>query len=451
MLGKREVLDTLRELSDLPVWLVGGVAVDFHVGRWTRDHGDIDLVAFAEDRPLLESALRARGFALERDRGWITSWTRSVSLAFEERVDAVTGNIVVRDSGDGVIPGIYPEPPGNLDPSRSRELDGVRFRVASAESEWVYTVGFRSFRPGARLRGRADLRLLESVIPDIDVLRPWIGARKPLARAGRIEARPFSGDIDLVAMQRLVSSLWPQGRHPGGLAWSVTTDQLDDVVLYEDGDELVGFVGQENRSPPLAAVPEAFEHIAAAAGVELLAGSGRMMRRAATSQVPPAPNGYSVRSVHDDELDARVQVHRDAWNPHDLPWHADHRPPYPPDARSGFNGAIYQRVRRAWMYDPFLDLTAVAPDGSFAGCCIVWFDPRTATAEIEPLGVVPAHRRRGVAGALCTEATRRVAELGGRELFISQEPNEAYPAPAAAYARAGFEVVEQGRLYRRTV
>lgn len=450
MLSKREVLETLRQLSDLPLWLVGGVATDFHVGRWTRDHGDIDLVAFAEDRPSLEAALRSRGFELERDRGWITNWTRGVSLAFEERVDAVTGNLVVRDATDGVIPGIYPLVPGNLDPSRWRELEGVRFRVASAEDEWLYTVGFRAFRPGAPVRDRAGLRLLESVIADVDALRPLIGARLPLSRAGRIEPRPFAGDADLVAMQRLVSSLWPQGRHPGGLAWSVTTDQIDDLTLYEDGDELVGFVGAEDGDPVLAALPDALDEVAAAAGVERAPGAGRMMRRDATVDVPSSPDGYTVRSVRTDELDARVEVHREAWNPHHLPWHPDHRPSYAPDARSGHSREIYERVRRAWMYDPSLDLVAVAPDGSFAGSCIVWFDPRTATAEIEPLGVVPSHRRRGVAGALCNEATRRVAELGGRELFISQHPNEAYPAPAAAYGRVGFEVVEHGHTYRRT-
>src|SRR6266550_2802543 len=108
MLNKRTVLESLRSLQGLPLWLAGGVAVDFHVGRWTRDHHDIDLVAFASDRELLSRGLGRRGFALVRDRGWITNWTGGVSLAFEERVDDVTGNLVVRDSSDGVIPGVYP-------------------------------------------------------------------------------------------------------------------------------------------------------------------------------------------------------------------------------------------------------------------------------------------------------------------------------------------------------
>lgn len=415
MLDKQTALSVLGSLADLPVWLAGGIALDFHLGRWTRDHHDVDLVAFAEDRARLSGELRARGFELTRDRGWITNWTSNVSLAFEERVDDVTGNLVVRDFADGVIPGIYPGVPGNLDPSRVLTLEGVSFRVASAEDEWVYTMGFRAFRPGASLRGPEHRRLLETVIPNVDGLRAHIGMRLPLARAGTTRPRPFASDVDLVAMQRLASLKWPSGRHPGGLAWSVTTDQVEDLTLIEDGDELVDFAYREDGTEQTSTTP-----------------LDRFMTRAATGDVPPPPAGYHVRGVRDEDLVARVEVHRAAWNPHELPWHPDHRPAYPPDARSSHTIEMYQRVRNAWMYDPELDLVAVAPDGSFAGCCIAWLDPRTGAAEIEPLGVTPQHRRRGVAQALCHEATRRVAEAGGQQLIISQWPNPRYPAPAGA-------------------
>jgi GNAT superfamily N-acetyltransferase len=423
MLDKRTALDTLRRLDGLSLWLAGGLAVDFYAERWTRDHHDIDLVAFADERERLTDEFRVRGFEMTKDRGWITNWTRNVSLAFEERVDAVTGNLVVRDFTDGVIPGIYPGVPGNLDPRRVRTIDDVSFRVASAEDEWVYTMGFRAFRPGAPVRSHASRQLLESFIADLDALRPRIGLRAPLARTGRVRRRPFSSDIDVVAMQRLASANWPQGRHPGGLAWSVATDQVEDLTLIEDGDELLDFTWREDGAYHTSTTP--LEHV---------------MTRCATEDVPPPPDGYHVRSVRDHELAARVDVHRAAWNPHELPWNPEHRPSYPPDARSGHTLEAYHRVRKAWMYDPSLDLVAVAPDGSFAGCCIAWLDPRTAVAEIEPLGVAPAHRRRGVAQALCHEATRRVAQVGGRQLIIGQWPNPAYPAPAGAYAKAGFEL-----------
>jgi len=50
---KDYVLDTLDLLGALPAWLAGGIAADFHVGRWTREHEDADLVAFEDDRSSL--------------------------------------------------------------------------------------------------------------------------------------------------------------------------------------------------------------------------------------------------------------------------------------------------------------------------------------------------------------------------------------------------------------
>lgn len=245
----------------------------------------------------------------------------------------------------------------------------------------------------------------------------------PLHRTGTVRTRPFEGPADLVAMQRLASARWPAGRHPGGLGWSIATNQVERLLLEEDGDGLLEFTWFEDGLDHSSTTP--LPHL---------------MVREATDDVPASPAGYTVRSVLDDELPARVAVHRAAWNPHALPWHPDHRPQYPPDARSGHSLEMYEAVRRAWMYDPTRDLVAVAPDGSLVGCCIVWLDERTQVAEIEPLGVVPAHRRRGVAQAVCHEATRRVAAAGGRQLVIARWPNPAYPAPAGAYARAGFDV-----------
>jgi predicted N-acetyltransferase YhbS len=287
---------------------------------------------------------------------------------------------------------------------------------------------------------------------------------------------------DLVRMQRLASRLWPLGFHPGGLAWAVATDQLGgEIALFGDGHDVVGFagtdldrlLGQADPARPDAAraVVEWFlerdpsgtmrvgvvdADVVFRAALES-AGFARLedekpeylMRRDASLDVPPPPPGYTVRATAPHETDTRAAVHRAAWNPHALPWHPDHRPDYPPEAASTHGDACYARVRAAPLYDPDLDLVAVAADGGFAGCCIAWLDPATGSAEIEPLGVAPAHRRRGVATALCHEAVRRVAAKGGREVVISAGPNLAYPAPAGAYAKAGFRAVERGRLYAR--
>jgi hypothetical protein len=56
-------LDSLLRRHDVPYWLFGGWAVDFHAGRVTRDHADIDIAIYSADR--------ARLAAILRDHGWV--------------------------------------------------------------------------------------------------------------------------------------------------------------------------------------------------------------------------------------------------------------------------------------------------------------------------------------------------------------------------------------------
>ncbi len=121
-----------------------------------------------------------------------------------------------------------------------------------------------------------------------------------------------------------------------------------------------------------------------------------------------------------------------------------------PGATSSYDRAAHERVLQTTLYDPDLDLVVEAPDGSLVGCCIVWYDPQLASAEVEPLGIHPGHRRKGLAAALCHEAVARVGRRGGSEVFINAGPREAYPATSGAYMKAGFAIRVRGRRYRLT-
>jgi hypothetical protein len=194
-LTKDEALDTLRILTKLDhtVWLAGGLAADFYVGRWTRDHHDIDLVSFEDDRAALTNDFEGSGFSQTADEGWITRWTRTgrevgeVSLAFMRRVSDDTGELVIRPEhsrGGDVVPGIYPGVPGNLGPDNFRTLEGVSFRLVSAADEWVFTKSFATMHPGAipDATDHHNVGLLESVLgpEEIERLRPLIGRRRLL-------------------------------------------------------------------------------------------------------------------------------------------------------------------------------------------------------------------------------------------------------------------------------
>jgi len=114
------------------------------------------------------------------------------------------------------------------------------------------------------------------------------------------------------------------------------------------------------------------------------------------------------------------------------------------------NAEVADAIVDVWLHhatgDAGLDMVAVAPDGSLAGCCIGWLDPSTGVAEIEPLGVHPAHRRRGLAGSLCLAVVAGVASRGGREAFINVVPGTIYPG-AEAYAKVGFRTRHRGHKY----
>jgi hypothetical protein len=194
-LTKDEALETLRMLGSLdsPLWLAGGIAADFHVGRWTREHDDVDLVTFDEHREPLTDELHTIGFAKTADDGWITRWTRcgravgEVSIAFMERAGADTGNLVIRPEGSRggrINTGVYPGVAGNLDADRYGEVDGIRFRVVSPQDEWVFTKSFATMHPGAEPgdTDRHNVALLESVLDadELERLARLVGRRLPL-------------------------------------------------------------------------------------------------------------------------------------------------------------------------------------------------------------------------------------------------------------------------------
>jgi len=175
-----EILATLRELNATvtrPLWLFGGVAVDFLVGRWTRPHGDIDLNTLSIHREDLAQELQRIGYATA-DRGWLTHWHqqasgRRIELVFLEPRDDGGAELVIREGDSVGLPGRYATVPGYLDPARFGQLEGVPFRVCSAPGEWLArsrgsgVVAGR--KPDPKLEH--DRRLLERLIPAAELAR----------------------------------------------------------------------------------------------------------------------------------------------------------------------------------------------------------------------------------------------------------------------------------------
>ena len=62
-------LDHLLRQHSLDYWLFGGWAVDFHAGRVTRDHADIDIAVWAHDKNRLAALLDAAAWEHRPEKG----------------------------------------------------------------------------------------------------------------------------------------------------------------------------------------------------------------------------------------------------------------------------------------------------------------------------------------------------------------------------------------------
>ncbi len=230
-------------------------------------------------------------------------------------------------------------------------------------------------------------------------------------------------------MQQVASRLWGPGRRwtPGESAWvSLTGPAEQRVRLFGTGWAWK----QPDYLVVLAADPETMlEALAWAGDVSVQVTYGDVVLRNAVSEAgyveltdapfevdlrlstarltaPTVPDGDIVRSAQrGDDL---VKVHRASWRPAGLPFAPGHAPSFSPGATSSLTAEMLTDVEAAWPYRRDLHIVVEAPDRVLAASCIAWLDPTTGTAAIEPLGVRPEYRRRGLASALCMHAAQLV-------------------------------------------
>ena len=128
-------LALLRELAFLfdrarvRFWLRGGWALDFHAGRITRDHGDIDLVARFRRRSRIRKLLEENGYRVVR-------LADLASIHFSKRKqDIAVAFIWTDEMARTVTPGreFWPWPDQAFSNARY-ELDGISCRAMSVES-----------------------------------------------------------------------------------------------------------------------------------------------------------------------------------------------------------------------------------------------------------------------------------------------------------------------------
>ena len=71
-----------------------------------------------------------------------------------------------------------------------------------------------------------------------------------------------------------------------------------------------------------------------------------------------------------------------------------------------------------------------------AAFALGWLDPLTLGVELEPVGVHPAHQRRGLGRAVCRATLRAARGLGAGDVLIAAEAANA--AATGLYAALGL-------------
>lgn len=143
----------------------------------------------------------------------------------------------------------------------------------------------------------------------------------------------------------------------------------------------------------------------------------------------PDPSGYRLRPVEPGEAAQRAACHRAAWST--------------PGSTSRVSTTAYDALMATAPYESDLDWVAVAGDGTWVASCLVWLDERTGVALIEPVGVAPDHRRRGLASTLSLAALHAARDHGATEALVSPRGDKDDPAGQALYRGLGFEPSER--------
>ena len=276
-------------------------------------------------------------------------------------------------------------------------------------------------------------------------------------------------DDALRTMQDLASRTWTRAsrHHPGQLAWSARcaegtsaqvrsweedgavvgwawAEEPDQLELCVDpGHRYVTDVAREAVSWFIAQAPTgqmrttvlASEHhlltVLEEAGFEPEKAPWFTHHHLDLAQLPRVPEvgGYRLRAVQAGEAAPRAACHRGAWTL--------------PGGTSRVTTAAYDALMETAPYRLDLDWVAIAPDGAWVASCLVWLDPATGVALVEPVGCAPAHRRQGLAAAVSLAAIHAARDAGATEALVCPRGDDAYPAPRALYRGLGFEPGER--------
>jgi GNAT superfamily N-acetyltransferase len=282
-----------------------------------------------------------------------------------------------------------------------------------------------------------------------------------------VTQKPYAGDEDLRAMQRLVQSIWSlESRfHVGDLAWQRSQGRDKDwpTMLWQEGGETVAWgwahppchlylAVHRDRAALACEVLDWFERAVdgdelsvdvldrEAHLIEALLARGFRRREDGPFDLyvvldldelqskPRLPMGLLPRVMAEaPDVEKRVASHRAAWHP------------------SAMTLDRYKRVMAAPPYDPKLDWMIEIADGRFVANCCIWHDRQNGVGLVEPVGVDPGFRRLGLARAVVLNALHALRDKGAKRAIVYPRGDEIYPFTKPLYLGLGF------KPYARTI
>jgi len=203
------------------------------------------------------------------------------------------------------------------------------------------------------------------------------------------KARQLEEEMLLIAEEKLSIPTADGKRFLG--AWSMEDDTLRRQLLIDHGYKREGWVETQHYrdlAQPIADVP--------------------------------TPAGFTIRPLGDGlELLERCYASGLGFHEGDIKIAVENRD----------DVTWYRNIQTAPLYRRDLDLVAVAPDGSIASFCTIWFDDVTRSAYFEPVATVPAQQRKGLSRALLTAGLKRLQKMGALHACVGGFE----PGPNALY------------------
>ena len=133
------------------------------------------------------------------------------------------------------------------------------------------------------------------------------------------------------------------------------------------------------------------------------------------------PDGYTIRHV---DIEKDIELYRDVQSsvfPHCMSMTLE----------------LAKKYVSAKFYHPERDVVVVAPDRTYAAFTTGRMDPISKLAELEPVGVHPDHRQKGLGKAIVYEAIKRLQQHGAKAIVILGAASS--EAATKLYDSVGFE------------